>query len=97
MPFQEARYDSSQCHNNAERREELQHKSVNAAGGARRSQFAMTPEKHSQQLEQSVRFGGDHRRSERYSYVELLCQVMWKRLERVAITVFAGDKRKYEN
>ena len=67
LPFQEARYDSSQFHNDAERQEEVQHMSVNDGGGARRSQFPMMPEEHSQQLQQSVRFGGDHRRSERYS------------------------------
>ena len=92
MPFQEARYDSSQFHNNVERQEEVQHKSVNAGGGARRSQFPITPEEHSQQLQQSVRFGGDHRRSERYSYEELLGQDMWRLLQRVAIPVFSGDK-----
>ena len=67
LPFQEARYDSSQFHNNAERQEEVQHKSVSAVGGMRRNQFPMTPEEHSQQLPQSISFGGNHRRSERYS------------------------------
>ena len=57
----------------------------------------MTPEEHSRQLQQSVRFGGDHRRSERYSYEELLGQDMWRQLQRLAIPVFSGDKRKYEN
>ena len=57
----------------------------------------MTPEEHSQQLQQSVRFGGDHRRSERYSHEESLGQDMWRQLQRVAIPVFSGDKRKYEN
>ena len=93
----EARCDSSKFHNDAERQEELQHKAFNAGGGTRRSQLPMTPEEHSRQLQQSVRFGGDHRRSERYSYEELLGQDMWRQLQRVAIPVFSGDKRKYEN
>eukprot|EP00112_Aurelia_sp_Birch-Aquarium-sp1_P015597 Seg3473.3 transcript_id=Seg3473.3/GoldUCD/mRNA.D3Y31 product="hypothetical protein" protein_id=Seg3473.3/GoldUCD/D3Y31 len=97
LPFQEARFDSSQFHNNSERQEELQHKSTNAGVGAKRSQFPMTPEEHSQQLQQSVRFGGDHRRSERYSHEESLGQDMWRQLQRVAIPVFSGDKRKYES
>ena len=98
MPFQEAGYNSSQFHNNAERQEEVQHKSVNAGGGARRSQLPMTPEEHSQQLQQSVRFRGDHRRSERYSYEGLLGHDMWRQLQRVvAIPIFSGDKRKYVN
>ena len=93
----EARCDSSKFHNDTERQEELQHKAFNAGGGTRRSQFPMDPEEHSRQLQQSVRFGGDHRRSERYSYEELLGQDMWRQLQRVAIPVFSGDKRKYEN
>ncbi|XP_065052042.1 uncharacterized protein LOC135681473 [Rhopilema esculentum] len=92
----EAKFDSSQFHNNSER-QELQHKSTNVGVGAKRSQFPMTPEEHSQQLQQSVRFGGDHRRSERYSHEESLGQDMWRQLQRVAIPVFSGDKRKYEN
>eukprot|EP00795_Rhopilema_esculentum_P002346 gene2346-17983_t len=96
LPFQEAKFDSSQFHNNSER-QELQHKSTNVGVGAKRSQFPMTPEEHSQQLQQSVRFGGDHRRSERYSHEESLGQDMWRQLQRVAIPVFSGDKRKYEN
>ena len=97
LPFQEAGLDSFQFQNNSERQEELQHKSANAGEGTRRSQFPMNPEDDAQQLQQSVRFGGDHRRSERYSHEESLGQDMRRQLQRVAIPVFSGDKRKYEN
>ena len=75
----------------------MQHNSVNAGGGEGRNQFPTTPEEHSLQLQQSVRSGGDQRRSERYSYEELLGQDMWRQIQRVAIPVFFGDKLKYGN
>ena len=94
MPFQEAKFDPSQFHNNSEQQEEVQHESVNADGDMTRSQFPMNPEEHSQQLHQSFRYGGDHRR---YSHEVSLGQDMWRQLQRVAIPVFSGDKRKYQS
>ena len=94
LPFQEAKFDPSQFHNNSEQQEEVQHESVNADGDVTRSQFPMNPEEHSQQLHQSFCYGGDHRR---YSHEVSLGQDMWRQLQRVAIPIFSGDKRKYQS
>ena len=85
------RFDSSQFCNNSERQEEEQRKSVNAGGVARRTHFPMNPEEHSERLQQSV----SQDNYSRYSHEELLGQDMWRQLQRVAIPVFSGDKRKY--
>ena len=90
--FQEVRFDSSRFCNNSERQEEEQYKSASASGVERKTHFPINPEEYSERLQQSVSQGGNY---SRYSHEELLGQDMWRQLQRVAIPVFSGDKRKY--